>query len=47
MTSQKEAAESLIDFTDDNGIPETQVTDGVTEFTVSILTLLNRQDECG
>jgi hypothetical protein len=33
MTSQKEAAESLIDFTDDIGIPETLVTDGVTEFT--------------
>ena len=33
MTSRKEAAESLIDFTDDIGIPETLVTDGVTEFT--------------
>jgi hypothetical protein len=33
MTSQKEAAESLIDFTDDVGIPETLVMDGVTEFT--------------
>jgi hypothetical protein len=33
MTSPKEAAESLIDFTDDVGIPETLVTDGATEFT--------------
>jgi hypothetical protein len=33
MASWKEAAESLIDFTDDVGIPETLVTDGVTEFT--------------
>jgi hypothetical protein len=33
MTSQKEAAESLIDFTDDVGIPETLVTDDATEFT--------------
>jgi hypothetical protein len=33
MTSRKEAAESLIDFTDDVGIPETLVMDGVTEFT--------------
>jgi hypothetical protein len=33
MTSRKEAAESLIDFTDDVGIPETLVTDGATEFT--------------
>jgi hypothetical protein len=33
MTSRKEAAELLIDFTDDIGIPETLVTDGVTEFT--------------
>jgi hypothetical protein len=33
MTSWKEAAESLIDFTDDVGIPETLVTDGATEFT--------------
>jgi hypothetical protein len=32
MTSWKEAVESLIDFTDDVGIPETLVTDGVTEF---------------
>jgi hypothetical protein len=46
MTSQKEAAESLIDFTDDVGIPETLVTDGATEFTGKH-TLLNRQDECG
>jgi hypothetical protein len=33
MASQKEAAESLIDFTDDVSIPETLVTDGMTEFT--------------
>jgi hypothetical protein len=33
MTSLKEAAESLIDFTDDVGIPETLVMDGATEFT--------------
>ncbi len=33
MMSQKEAAESLIDFTDDVGIPETLVTDSATEFT--------------
>jgi hypothetical protein len=33
ITSQKEAVESLIDFTDDVGIPETLVTDGATEFT--------------
>jgi hypothetical protein len=33
MTSLKEAAESLIDFTDDVGIPETLVMDSVTEFT--------------
>jgi hypothetical protein len=33
MTSRKEAAESLIDFTDDVGIPETLVMDGATEFT--------------
>jgi hypothetical protein len=33
MTSQKEAAELLIDFTDDVGMPETLVTNGATEFT--------------
>jgi hypothetical protein len=33
MTSHKEAAESLIDFTDDVGIPEMLMTDGATEFT--------------
>jgi hypothetical protein len=33
MTSWKEAAESIIDFTDDVGIPETLLTDGATEFT--------------
>jgi hypothetical protein len=33
MTSRKEAAESLIDFTDDVGIPEMLMTDGATEFT--------------
>jgi hypothetical protein len=33
MASRKEAAESLIDFTDDVSIPETLVTDGATEFT--------------
>jgi hypothetical protein len=33
MASWKEAAESLIDFTDDVGIPETLVMDGTTEFT--------------
>jgi hypothetical protein len=33
MASRKEAAESLIDFTDDVGIPETLGMDGVTEFT--------------
>jgi hypothetical protein len=33
MTSRKEAAESLIDFTDDVGSSETLVTDGATEFT--------------
>jgi hypothetical protein len=33
MTSRKEAAESLIDFTDDVGIPETLVMDGATKFT--------------
>jgi hypothetical protein len=33
MISQKEAAESLIDFTDDVHILETLVTDGMTQFT--------------
>jgi hypothetical protein len=33
LPDAKEAAESLIDFTDDVGIPETLVMDGVTEFT--------------
>ncbi len=33
MASQKEAAESLIDFTVDVGIPETLVMDGTPEFT--------------
>jgi hypothetical protein len=33
MASQKEAAESLIDFTDDVGILKTLVMDGTTEFT--------------
>jgi hypothetical protein len=33
MTSRKEAAKSLIDFSDDVGIPEMLMTDGVTEFT--------------
>jgi hypothetical protein len=33
MASQKEAAELLIYFTDDVGIPKTLVTDGTTEFT--------------
>jgi hypothetical protein len=33
MASRKEAAESLIDFTDDVGILETLVMDGATEFT--------------
>jgi hypothetical protein len=33
MMSQKEAVESLIDFTDDIGILETLVMDGATEFT--------------
>jgi hypothetical protein len=33
MASQKEAAELLIDFTDDVGIPGTLVTDGATDFT--------------
>jgi hypothetical protein len=33
MASQKEAAESLIDFTDDVSIPGTLVTDGATDFT--------------
>jgi hypothetical protein len=33
MTSRKEAGKSLIDFTDDVGIPERLVTDGATEFT--------------
>jgi hypothetical protein len=33
MASRKEAAESLIDFTDDVSIPETLVMDGAAEFT--------------
>ena len=33
MTSRKDAGKSLIDFTDDVGIPERLVTDGATEFT--------------
>jgi hypothetical protein len=33
MTSCKEAAESLIDSTDDVGIPEMLMTDAATEFT--------------
>jgi hypothetical protein len=33
MMSQKEAAESLIDFTDDGSIPETLVPNGATEIT--------------
>ena len=33
MTSRKDARKSLIDFTDDGGIPECLITDGATEFT--------------
>ena len=33
MASRTEAGESLVDFTDDVGIPEVLVTDGATEFT--------------
>ena len=33
MTSRKDASKSLIEFTDDVGIPERLVTDGATEFT--------------
>jgi hypothetical protein len=33
MTSRKDAGKSLIDFTDDVGIPEWLITDGATEFT--------------
>jgi DNA-binding transcriptional regulator PaaX len=33
MTSRKDAGKSLIDFTDDVGIPERLITDGATEFT--------------
>ena len=32
MTSHKDAGKSLIDFTDDVGIPEWLITDGATEF---------------
>jgi hypothetical protein len=33
MTSRKDVGKSLIDFTDDVGIPERLVTDGATDFT--------------
>jgi DNA-binding transcriptional regulator PaaX len=33
MKSRKDAGKSLIEFTDDVGIPERLITDGVTEFT--------------
>ena len=33
MTSRKDAGKSLVDFTDDVGIPEQLITDGATEFT--------------
>ena len=33
MISRKDAGKSLIDFTDDVGIPERLITDGATEFT--------------
>jgi hypothetical protein len=33
MTSWKDAGKSLIEFTDDVGIPEHLITDGATEFT--------------
>jgi hypothetical protein len=33
MTSRKDAGKSLIEFTDDVGVPERLITDGVTEFT--------------
>jgi hypothetical protein len=33
MISRKDAGKSLIDFTDDVGIPKRLVTDGATEFT--------------
>ena len=33
MTSRKDAGKSLVDFTDDVGIPERLITDGATEFT--------------
>jgi hypothetical protein len=33
MTSRRDAGKSLIDFTDDVGIPERLITDGATEFT--------------
>jgi hypothetical protein len=33
MMSSKDADKSLIDFTDDVGIPECLITNGVTEFT--------------
>jgi hypothetical protein len=33
MTSRKDAGKSLVDFTDNVGIPERLVTDGATRFT--------------
>ena len=33
MTSRKDAGKSLINFTDDVGIPEQLIMDGATEFT--------------
>ena len=33
MISHKDAGKSLVDFTDDVGIPEHLITNGVTEFT--------------
>ena len=33
MTAQSDAGQSLVDFTDDVGIPERLVTDGAGEFT--------------
>jgi hypothetical protein len=33
VTSRKDSGKSLIDFTDDVGIPESLVTDGASEFT--------------
>ena len=46
MTSRAEAGRSLVDFTDDVGIPEMLTTDGAGEFTGRNTDLSKKPDAC-